>query len=73
MRTPKSSKDRAYPRRIDVRIDQLPHMERLIANIPYCHKCRISKTDRSDKVIFHLRLKTQEILAFKLAGDEVRK
>lgn len=74
MSTPKSPKARAFPRKINVRITDIPRMEALIADIPYRHDCKIIRIASMDPwCTFWLRLKTQEILAFKLAGYEVRK
>lgn len=68
----KSDKSRAYPRRLVVpKKDDEKHIEELIEAIPYKHNKKKYKID--GVTVYHLRLKTQEILALKLAGYEIKK
>jgi hypothetical protein len=65
-------KTKAYPRRVRVpnKEDEI-RIDNLIADIPYNHN---NKKYIIDGVrVYHIKLKTQEILAFKLAGFEVKK
>ena len=72
MSTPKSTKARAFPRSIKVQKTDIPRMEELIAGIPYNHRARkINPSDNCSWVMYTIRLKTQELLAFELAGYDI--
>lgn len=70
MKTFEGHRNRAYPRKVTVtKNGSVPRLEELIAEIPYKHKKKKYIID--GVVVYHIRLKTQEELAFKLAGYEV--
>jgi len=74
MSTPKSSKSRAFPRIILIRRSDIPRWEELISSIPYNHcAIRFNSTSSDEWITYSIRLKTQELLALRLAGYNIKK
>jgi len=74
MGTPKSSKSRAFPRIILMRRTDIPRWGEVISSIPYNHCARkLNPTSSDEWITYYIRLKTQELLALKLDGYNIKK
>lgn len=70
----KSEKSRAYPRTVKVQKTDIPRFESAVADIPYRHAMfKVNPSNECSWVMYTIRLKTQELLAFELSGYDIKR